>query len=159
VLQLRIAPEWDAVKATWDASQAMLRESGLDNDAAYALSMVSQELLENAVKYGTFGRGDAIALEVRVSDDYVTIEVRSPVSESGGPSLKEFDHMVQWVRSFADPFEAYVERMRTVSSQPYAAGKSGLGLARIAYEGRCLLDFYVDESSTLAVSAVFRRAA
>jgi len=36
-----------------------------------------------------------------------------------------------------------VERMRAVSSQPYAAGKSGLGLARIAYEGRCLLDFYV----------------
>jgi hypothetical protein len=49
--------------------------------------------------------------------------------------------------------------MRVVSSQPYAAGKSGLGLARIAYEGRCLLDFYVDDSSTLAVSAVYRRAA
>ena len=159
VLQLRISPDWDTVKATWDASQAMLRESGLDNDDAYALSMVSQELLENAVKYGKFERGDAVAFEIRVSDEFVTIEVRSPVSESGESALREFDHMVQWVRSFADPFEAYVERMRAVSSQPYAAGKSGLGLARIAYEGRCLLDFYVDDSSTLAVSAVFRRAA
>lgn len=159
VLQLRIAPDWDAIKATWDACLAMLRESGLDNDQAYALSMVSQELLENAVKYGTFGGGDAVAFEIRVSDDYVTVEVRSPVGKSGEIALREFDHMVQWVRSFADPFEAYVERMRAVSSQPYAAGKSGLGLARIAYEGRCLLDFYVDDSNTLAVSAVYRRAA
>ncbi|HSN93263.1 MAG TPA: hypothetical protein VLS93_18680 [Anaeromyxobacteraceae bacterium] len=147
------------MKATWDASQAMLRESGLANDDAYALSMVSQELLENAVKYGSFASGDAVSFEIRVSDEYVTIEVRSPVGETGESALREFDQMVQWVRSFADPFEAYVERMRAVSSQPYAAGKSGLGLARIAYEGRCLLDFYVDESSTLAVSAVFRRAA
>jgi len=42
------SPRLGHVKATWDASQAMLRESGLDNDDAYALSMVSQELLENA---------------------------------------------------------------------------------------------------------------
>jgi hypothetical protein len=159
VLQLQIAPDWDAVKATWDASLAMLRESGLDDDQAYALSMVSQELLENAVKYGSFRGQDAVDFEIRVSDEYVTVEVRSPVDQRGESALREFDQMVQWVRSFADPFEAYVERMRVVSSQPYAAGKSGLGLARIAYEGRCLLDFYVDDSSTLAVSAVYRRAA
>jgi hypothetical protein len=159
VLQLRIPPEWDAVKSTWDASHAMLRESGLDTDASYALAMVAQELLENAVKYGRFDKGDVVAVEIRVSDDYVTVEVRSPVAPTGDEALREFDHMIQWVRSFADPFEAYVERMKTVSSQPYAAGKSGLGLARIAYEGRCVLDFYVDASNTLAVSAVYRRAA
>jgi hypothetical protein len=158
VLQLRIPPEWDSVKATWDASQAMLRESGLDGDESYALAMVAQELLENAVKYGRFGKSDAVAIEIRVSDDYVTVEVRSPVGP-GDDELREFDQMVQWVRGFADPFEAYVERMKTVSSQPYALGRSGLGLARIAYEGRCVLDFYVDASNTLAVSAVYRRAA
>jgi hypothetical protein len=47
--------------------------------------------------------------------------------------------------------------MKIVSSQPYGDGKSGLGLTRIAYEGRCVLDFYVDASNTLAVSAVYRR--
>ena len=46
-----------------------------------------------------------------------------------------------------------------VSAQPYSNGESGLGLTRVAYEGRCVLDFYVDDENTLAVSAVYRRGA
>jgi hypothetical protein len=65
--------------------------------------------------------------------------------------------MIQWIRGFQDPFEAYVERMKIVSAQPYSNGESGLGLTRIAYEGRSVIDFYVDEGNVLAVSAVYRR--
>ncbi len=158
VLQLRIPPEWDAVKSTWDASHAMLRESGLDSDASYALAMVAQELLENAVKYGRFDKGDAVGVEIRVSDEYVTVEVASRVGVDDA-HLRMFDQTVQWIRGFQDPFEAYVERMKLVSSQPYAQGQSGLGLTRIAYEGRCVIDFYVDDESALAVSAVYRSRA
>ena len=62
--------------------------------------------------------------------------------------------MVQWIRGFQDPFEAYLERLKEVSSQSLDHEESGLGLVRIAYEGQSVLDFFVTENHVLAVSAV-----
>ncbi len=156
VLELRLAPEWEAIKGAWDPCHAMLRGQGIPDEEAYTLSMVAQELLENAVKYGAYAPGDEIRLELRVAPEEVTVEVKNPVGVDTA-HLRQFDRTIQWIRGFQDPFEAYVERMKIVSAQPYGHGKSGLGLTRIAYEGRCVLDFYVDASNTLAVSAVYRR--
>ena len=155
-LSLPIAPEWDAVKESWERTRSMLVGAGLPADEAYQLAMVSQELLENAVKYGAFGPGDAVRLDIRVAADDVTVEVRSRVGVDDA-HLRRFDRRIQWIRGFQDPFEAYVERMKIVSAQPYSHGESGLGLTRIAYEGRSAIDFYVDEENVLAVSAVHRR--
>lgn len=157
MLELTFPPDWAAIKAAWDPCRDMLERTGLEGDEAYALAMVAQELLENAVKYGATGGGtDAIHLRVQVADEDVTVEVASRVGVDDA-HLRTFDRTVQWIRSFQDPFEAYVERLKQVSAQPYEHGRSGLGLTRIAYEGRCALDFYVDASHTLAVSAVYRR--
>jgi hypothetical protein len=156
VLELTITPDWAAVKAVWEPCREMLAEAGLDADEGYALAMVAQELLENAVKYGAFGTGDAIRLRVRVAGEDVTVEVASRVGVDDA-HLRVFDQTVQWIRSFQDPFEAYVERLKQVSALPYLHGRSGLGLTRIAYEGRSAIDFYVDAANTLAVSAVYRR--
>jgi hypothetical protein len=154
-LALRIAPDWEAIRAAWDPCRAMLSRAGFDDDQTYQLAMVAQELLENAVKYGAFHPGERVGLEVRVAPDDVTLEVRSRVGVNDA-NLRRFDQMVQWIRGFQDPFEGYVERMKTVSAQPYSHGESGLGLTRIAYEGRCVIDFYVDDENMLAVSAVYR---
>jgi hypothetical protein len=156
VLEMTVPPEWTAVKAVWDPCRTMLEGAGLGPDEAYALAMVAQELLENAVKYGACGQGEALKVALRVDPDDVTVEVASRVGVDDA-HLRTFDRTVQWIRSFQDPFEAYVERLKQVSAEPYMHGKSGLGLTRIAYEGRCALDFYVDAANTLAVSAVYRR--
>jgi hypothetical protein len=155
-LELRVPPEWDAIKAAWEPCRSLLTEGGLCEDEAYQLAMVAQELLENAVKYGAFSSGERIALGVRIASDDVTVEVRSRAGVDDA-HLRRFDQTIQWIRGYQDPFEAYVERLKLVASRPYAHGESGLGLARIAYEGRCALDFYVDEGNVLAVSAVYRR--
>ncbi|HUL58526.1 MAG TPA: hypothetical protein VLU43_04590 [Anaeromyxobacteraceae bacterium] len=155
-VELRMPPVWDAVKSAWEPCQATLRAAGLPDDEIYSLCMVGQELLENAVKYGAHTAGEPVRFELRVSRDDVIIEVKNSVGVDP-VRLRQFDRAIQWIRGFQDPFEAYVERMKVVSAQPYAQGQSGLGLTRIAYEGRCSLDFYVDESNTLAVSAVYRR--
>src|SRR5512134_167185 len=60
-LELRIAPDWDAVKATWDECRATLIAAGVPPDESYQLAMVTQELLENAVKYGAFNGSEHIA--------------------------------------------------------------------------------------------------
>jgi hypothetical protein len=156
ILAITIRPEWNAVKAAWDPCRVALEHAGVGGDEAYAIAMVAQELLENAVKYGEFVNGDAIALRVRAEREDVMVEVRSRVGVDDA-HLRTFDQTIQWIRGFQDPFEAYVERLKIVSAEPYAHGKSGLGLTRIAYEGRCTIDFYVDSGNTLAVSAVYRR--
>ncbi|MFL5270444.1 MAG: hypothetical protein ACJ79E_00015, partial [Anaeromyxobacteraceae bacterium] len=97
----------------------------------------------------------AVELSVKPAPDEVTIEVRHPVGVEA--ELRKFDQAVQWIRGFQNPFEAYVERLKLVSRHRYSDGESGLGLTRIAYEGRCLLDFFVDATNTLAVSAIFSR--
>ena len=158
VLDLGIDPEWDAVKAAWDPCRSMLSRYGVGEDESYQLAMVAQELLENAVKYGSFRGGERVALELRVLRDEVTVEVKSRVGVDDA-HLRRFDQTIQWIRGFQDPFEAYVEHMKIVSAQPYSNGESGLGLTRIAYEGRCVLDFYVSDENILAVSAVYRRGA
>ncbi len=158
VHSFEVTPDWGDVKAAWDPSRAALVEAGLGPDEAYQLAMVAQELLENAVKYGAFELGDRIALDLRVTDEEVTVEVRSRVGVDDG-NLRRFDQMIQWIRGYQDPFEAYVERMKVVSTRPYSDGESRLGLTRIAYEGRSVIDFYVNEENVLAVSAVHRREA
>jgi hypothetical protein len=155
-LDLRVQPEWDAIKAAWEPCRAYLVSSGIGEDEAYQLAMVAQELLENAVKYGAYTGAERIGLGVRTGADDVTVEVKSRVGVDDA-NLRRFDQMIQWIRGYQDPFEAYVERLKLVSARPYSHGESGLGLARIAYEGRCAIDFYVDEGNVLAVSAVYRR--
>jgi hypothetical protein len=155
-LELRLPPRWDALPSAWEPCRKTLRDAGLRDDDVYSLCMVAQELLENAVKYGEFeDDGDAVGLAIGVTGEEVTIEVRNRVSSEPG-RLRKFDQAVQWIRGFQDPFEAYVEKMKSASAHHYAEGKSGLGLARMAYEGRCIVDFYLDEQE-LAVSAVYAR--
>ena len=154
-LQLELSPEWSAIRTAWDRCMAHLDEQGLDPDAAYALCMVTQELLENAVKYGAHAGGRPIPCTVSTGKEMVTIEVRTPLDHNPD-RLKHLDEMIQWIRGYQNSFEAYVERLKQASAQPFSSSESGLGLVRMAYEGQCLLDFYVDESNVLAMSAVYR---
>lgn len=156
-LELALAPDWDTIKATWDPCMEHLGRCGLDPEASYSLCMVTQELLENSVKYGSFGPGrETIHLLVQVGRSSVTIEVRTPLASDA--DLRRLDEMVQWIRGFQNPFEAYVERLKEVAAQPYVAGESGLGLVRAAYEGQCILDFYIDDDDSLSMSALYHPA-
>jgi hypothetical protein len=156
-LHIKLTPEWEFIPSAWEPCEQHLLAHGLSGDETYGLCMVVQELLENAVKYGRFDEGSPqVDLTVDVGPREVTIEVKNPVGVDS-EHLHEFDRAVQWIRGFQDPFEAYVERLKIASAQAWGTGKSGIGLTRIAYEGRCAIDFYVDASSILAVSAVLRR--
>lgn len=153
---LQLPPDWDAIQRVWDPCREYLVQRGLDEDAVYGLCMVTQELLENAVKYGVFDDGrEHIELAVSGSRDGVTIEVRSPL-DSEPARLKRLDGMIQWIRGFQSPFEAYVGRLKEVAARSFENGESGLGLVRMAYEGQCILDFYTEEANVLAMSAVYQ---
>jgi hypothetical protein len=151
LLELTLPPDWDAVRAAWRSCHGMLSGAGLDAAEADALAMVAQELLENAVKYGAAGAQE-IRLLVRVEEEGVTVEVHSRI----GQELGTFDGAVARLRAAADPFQAFVQCLRLAAARDDAGAASELGLARIAYEGRCALDYRVD-AGVLAVSASYRR--
>jgi len=70
--------------------------------------------------------------------------------------LKKLDENIQWIRGFQNQYEAYMEKLKHISGKNLSEGESGLGLVRIAYEGQCILDFYVNEDDILAMSAVYK---
>lgn len=136
-----------------------LKGEGLDPDAQNALSMVACELAENATKYGHFREDkETVRVSLEILPSQVTVTVKNPVTQAEAEELAVLDETIQWIRGFQDPFQAYLERLRDVSSQSLSSTESRLGLVRIAYEGQSTLDFYVGADGILVVSATWARA-
>lgn len=155
-MQLTIKPEWDEIDGMRDQCEAHLISLNLDIEVVQALTMVACELTENAVKYGHYDKEETITISVDVDSSAITVEVTHPVDPMLSENFERFDAMIQWIRGFQDPFEAYLERLREVSSQNLDHAESGLGLVRIAYEGQSVIDFFLEDTH-LAVNAVYRR--
>ncbi len=152
-LELSIRPQWDELPAVQTKVRGFLAQRGLAPDAVDALEMVSSELVENGLKYGTED-GGTIELDVSVGARAVTVEVVNRLG-NGPLDLQRLDRTIQWIRGHQTPFEAYLRRIEEISRRDPKAMENGLGLVRIAYEGQAVLDFYVKPDDRLAVSAVY----
>lgn len=155
-LQLVLRPIWEEIDALGGRCMDFLKGERLDPDAQNALSMVACELAENATKYGHFQSDkEVVKVALEVQPSHVTVTVSNPVTPAEADSLAVLDQTIQWIRGFQDPFQAYLERLRDVSSQSLTSTESRLGLVRIAYEGQSTLDFFVGGDGVLVVSATF----
>jgi hypothetical protein len=155
-LEMHLKPEWDEIENVRNEANVFLSSFGCGDDALHAISMVSSELVENAVKYGHYEEpGVQIHYSLEVDGGAIVVEVKSPLGKTSDENLRRLDETIQWIRGYQSPFEAYVEKLKEVSTGENQ-GESGLGLVRIAYEGQSILDFYVDEQNMLAMSAVYR---
>jgi len=156
-LKLEMIPQWHFIEQARNQCEAFLASLNYPTEVRESLTMITSEFLENAVKYGAFRDGrDTIPLAIEASNEGILMEVRSPLDSSQTQAnIRRLDAMVQWIRSFQSPFQAYLERLKLVSGQPLDDEESGLGLVRVAYEGEAIIDFYVDENDTLSISALF----
>ena len=153
--KLSMTPEWDEIENVRNETSHFLADHGLSYDSVQAFTMVVSELVENSVKYGKFGSLETrVVVTVNISQDMIIAEVVNPVDESVFKHLRNLDKTVQWIRGFQDPFQAYVERIKSISKKPLDDEYNGLGLVRIAYEGNAILDFFLNEDNLLNVSAV-----
>lgn len=158
VLSIESKPDWDEIEVVRKQTADFLVTHGLLQDDIDAISMVLCELMENAVKYGYYGGAVSTAnVSVTVDDESVIVEVKSPLESYDGDAMARLDKTIQWIRGYQDPFQAYLDKLREVSAQSMDSNESGLGLVRIAYEGRSVLDFYVDDKATLSINAVYTR--
>ena len=154
-IEFKIKPDWDEIEKVRNECADFLQSHELSDDTIHSLSMIISELIENGIKYGNFKVvADKVAVVVNVDHNNVTIEVYNPVDESAYGHLSRLDRMIQWIRGYQDPFEAYVERIKEVSKKPLKDVESGIGLVRIAYEGKALLDFFVNDNNMLNVSVI-----
>lgn len=139
-----------------EESMRYFEAAGFSDDEADTFTMVVCELVENGIKYGHSRKvaDRKLKITVSVKDDIVTVQVSNSVGRGSKSHLQRLDRTIQWVRGFQDPFEAFLERMKEISREPLNLPKSGLGIVRIAYEGRAALDFFLGEDNTLSVLAV-----
>ena len=157
-LSLEVPPRWEEVAGVRRRTAQFLEEAGLPRDVVDALSMVACELTENATKYGAYAGRPAEPIRVRVSvtPGDAMVEVSNPVHPGADENFTQLDRMLQWIRGYQDPFEAYLQRLKELSVEDLESPVSRLGLVRIAYEGQSVLDFYVNEDNVLAISAIRR---
>lgn len=153
-LHLNIIPDWDEINKLRDACMYFLETHGISNDLIHSLTMILSELVENSIKYGDFEESNTnILIILDIGKDFITIEVNNPLNPKSAIHLQRLDKTIQWIRGYQDSFQAYIERLKEISRKPLEDEESGLGLARIAYEGKAILDFFVLDD-TLNVSAI-----
>ncbi|MCE9501297.1 MAG: ATP-binding protein [Leptospira sp.] len=156
ILELKLRPVWEEIERAREECNSFLEGLGSSEETRDALCMITSEILENAIKYGHFAdETDEFTFKIEAGRDGILVQAWSPVPAVGiTENLRRLDTIIQWIRSFQSPFQAYLERLKLVAGQPLEDIESGLGLIRIAYEGEAILDFYVNENDILYVSAL-----
>ncbi|PKL17226.1 MAG: ATP-binding protein [Spirochaetae bacterium HGW-Spirochaetae-5] len=155
-IRMSIKPEWENIEAVRVQTGTFLKIQKIQEDVMDAVIMNISELLENAIKYGNFNNGvNDVLASVSISERDITVEVKSPVKDEDDRHFRRLDKIVQWVRGYQNPFEAYIEKIKEVSLQPIDDNQSGLGIVRIAYEGQSIIDFFVNDDNIISVSAVY----
>ena len=150
-----IKADWVEIEKVRNESVEFLQSHDLSDETTHSLSMIISELIENGIKYGSFAiAADKVEVLINIERNSVTIEVINPIDESSFGHLSRLDRTIQWIRGYQDPFEAYIERIKEVSKKPLQDIESGIGLVRIAYEGKAILDFFVGDDRKLNVSVV-----
>jgi hypothetical protein len=153
-LTINVIPEWERIDTVRKSTREFLLNHKLEDDDTDAVVMIASELAENAIKYGNFDPDDTIRFSVEVADRKITVEVENRIDRQENVHWKNLDKTIQWIRGFQTPFQAYIERLKLVSTSKI--DESGLGLVRIAYEGQGILDFFINRSDQVAVSAVYQ---
>lgn len=156
ILELAIKPDWENIEIVREKSMQFLEKKGFNEDTKDAVIMIIGELLENAIKYGKYTeRFSEVHATIAVNERNITVEVQHPINEEDDVHFQRLDRIIQWVRGYQNPFEAYIKKIKEVALQPISDTYSGLGIVRIAYEGQSIIDFYVNDENIISVSAVY----
>lgn len=153
-IDLPVRNEWRNIDLLRTSVQNCFTAVFSDLDGCNTVSIVTGELLENAMKYGHWTDSDepgTFRLRVEGTDDATIVSVENPVAPDKN-ALRELETTLEWINKHDSPEEAYRARLIEIASAESEPGESKLGLVRVAYEGNCRLDAKVD-GRTLTVTA------
>ncbi len=154
-IRLNLKPNGVEIEKAGQMSSQFFKSHGFSNEAIDTQIMILTELINNGVKYGKISPAEnEISVNIIISEKTITFEVQNPVDETCFDGLKELDKTIQFIRGYQDPFEPYLIKQREAAQNPYSYDTNGLGLARVAYEGGAMLDFFVGEDNIMKLYAV-----
>jgi len=134
-------------------SDQFLKSNGMPDNLVSEQIMIIEELVKFSSTFGKIAFPyNQISVRINIVEKAIRIEVSKPIDETAVYHVKELDETIQFIRGFQDPFEAF-QRMKAVFSSPNCNGSKGIELARIAYEGKAIVDFFVNEEYILNLSA------
>jgi hypothetical protein len=138
-LDLSIPPDWTRIELVRKAVGFCVWAVFGRGDLRDSLSMVSAELLENAVKYSA--PDQQVHLAILEEPETLIVAVTNTV-DNAAPHLAALTQRLEWLRTFPSAADAYMAALSEVFDHKDAerAGEGGLGIVRIAYEGGCVLD-------------------
>jgi hypothetical protein len=149
-LEMSIPAGWERIDPMREAVGLVVLALVGDDDVRDAVAMVSEELLENAVKYGR--PGSNLALSVVSDGQGLHIAVTNSVPD-GTPHVPKLCEQIDWILGFpsaADAYRAALERVYARTDR----SETGLGIARVAYEGGCALSCDLSVPGRVTVRAV-----
>ena len=156
-IDVPVRNEWSNIDLLRTSVQNCFNAVFSDIDGCKALSMVTGELLENAMKYGHWAQEDQPQVfRLRVSGERgkTRVSVANPI-RSDDPAVEDLVETLRWIESFPSPEAAYRARLLEIASADEEISVSKLGLVRVAYEGNCLLRASVG-ANILTVTAEMR---
>ena len=156
-IKLNLKPNDREINKAGQKSINFLKSHGCSDETVNAQVMILKELIKNGIKNGKFtpSKND-ITVQLNIAKDSITVEVKNPVDETCLDRLKKLDKTIQFIRGYQDPFEAYMLMRKQTSLMTSCSEANGLGLARIAYERKAMVDFFVSEDKFLILSAIRR---
>lgn len=137
---LDFPPDWSAVELIRSSVSLCIQAVLRDAEVSAQVSMVSAELLENALKHGDATR-HPIRYTLDATDGEVSVRVENAYSDAH--CADELCSRLEAIAQAESPYAAYVAQLAAVvAGGPESEGQ--LGLFRIAYEGgfdlRCGVD-------------------
>lgn len=157
--ELPISAEWSHVDLIRRTVIPYVSAAFDDDELSTRTSIITGELLENAVKYGDWDSGDprSFRLAMRGNDRQLRVEVTNPVRD-GTSSLRTLIALVDWIKRFPSPKDAYLTRLVEVADHESKPGESGLGLVRLAYEAGCQIEVdLADGGNAVVISGTIER--
>ncbi len=153
-IDLPVRNEWKNIDLLRTSVQNCFAAVFSEPDGCHALSMVTGELLENAMKYGAWNDNDppgSFRLRVTGKAGATRVSVENPIVP-GDPGVDAVKNTIAWIDEQGSAEAAYRARLIEIASADDSMDGSKLGLVRIAYEGDCTLDAVV-EGDKLVVTA------
>ncbi|HMI94142.1 MAG TPA: DUF6272 family protein [Polyangiales bacterium] len=128
MVQLRFRPLWLYVDEVRDFCGFFARATFAADTIGERVGLVVHELVENAIRYGD---ERDLELSLERSGDRISISVANTTSDDRAVGLRE--RLAELAAM--SPEQAYTHAMEQSVMKPVT--QSGLGLARIRYEGQC----------------------
>lgn len=143
---LEIPNNWRNTQRVRASVALCVQAAFLSDEDAANVGMVSAELVENAFKYGK--RSVTYTLRRGQGDLIIEVQNQGGVHEDSARLRERLD----WIKSFPNAEEAYLARLQAVASES-KEGESGVGLVRIAFQGKCSLECSEPEPGRVLVRA------